>query len=322
HFEISADLLDEDMLAVLSTAREGLFQLETGIQSTNIDTLSAVTRKTDLDKIYDNVKRIKSFGNMHQHLDLIAGLPYEGILSFKRSFNDVYSLRPDMLQLGFLKLLKGSALREKADLYEMLYSKKAPYEILKNKWLNYDDTLKLKDIEHLVEIYYNSGMFKATLEYGQSLFDSPFDMLNFFTYYWDRKNLYSISNNKNAVYSIIYNFLGSFGKTDVLKNLLKFDMYSNENVKNPPDWIENTDYSQLNVRINEFYSNEENIKVYFGDFKDRTPRQMSRINHIERFDYDITGFLENGVLVNKDTFILFVYPEGKNKKTKIYNVHI
>ena len=170
HFEISADLLREEELQEMSTMRPGLIQLEIGVQSTNPDTIKAIHRTMDFEKLKGIVDRIHSFGNIHQHLDLIAGLPYEDYDSFRNSFNDVYALKPQQLQLGFLKVLKGSHMMEMCREYGIVYKTQEPYEVLSTKWLDYDHVLKLKTVENMVEVYYNSGQFQNTLEYLENFF--------------------------------------------------------------------------------------------------------------------------------------------------------
>ena len=164
HFEIAADLLDKDELDLLSTMRPGLVQLEIGIQSTNEKTLEAIRRKTDIEEIREITETINSWHNIHQHLDLIAGLPWEDLESFKKSFNDVYEMEPEQLQLGFLKVLKGSYMEELIPTCDLLYSAAPPYEVLCTKWLSYGDVLELKDIEEMTEVHYNSRQFTCTLK--------------------------------------------------------------------------------------------------------------------------------------------------------------
>ena len=170
HFEISADLLDEEALELLSRMRPGLVQFEIGVQSTNPMTIAEIDRTMNTERLKTVVGRINGFGNIHQHLDLIAGLPYEDFDSFKKSFNDVYAMKPEQLQLGFLKVLSGAEMELRAESYGLVYSSHPPYEVLYTKWLSYDEILKLKKIEQVVEIYYNSRQFTNTISYG--IFDS------------------------------------------------------------------------------------------------------------------------------------------------------
>ena len=206
HFEISADILDDETLELLAKARPSLFQFEIGIQTTNIDVLSTIERKMDFDKLSNIVKRIKSNKNIHQHLDLIAGLPGEDYNSFKRSFNDVYSLYPEKLQLGFLKVLKGSKMRHNKDEYGLVYKDKAPYEILFTKELSYRELLKLKMIEEMLEIYYNSGHFYYSIRYISSYFDSPFDFYEALADYWESRGFHHINHSKLSLFTNLLNF--------------------------------------------------------------------------------------------------------------------
>ena len=158
--------------------RPGLIQLEIGVQSTNPDTIKAIHRTMDFEKLKGIVDRIRSFGNIHQHLDLIAGLPYEDYDSFRNSFNDVYALKPQQLQLGFLKVLKGSHMMEMCREYGIVYKNREPYEVLSTKWLDYGHVLKLKNVENMVEVYYNSGQFQKTLEYAESFFPDALSLIH------------------------------------------------------------------------------------------------------------------------------------------------
>ena len=180
HFEISADLLSEEELALLSKMRPGLVQLEIGVQTTNPRTIKEIRRKMDLGRLQKNVEKIGSFHNIHQHLDLIAGLPFEGFESFRHSFNEVFAMRPEQLQLGFLKVLSGSHMMEMAAEYSLRYKEAPPYEVLSTRWLSYGELLRLKGVEEMVETYYNSGQFENTLEALAQEFDSPFDMFSAF----------------------------------------------------------------------------------------------------------------------------------------------
>ena len=165
HFEVAADLINDEVIEVLKTAPKGLFQLEIGVQSTNGRVIDAIDRKTDFEKIRYAVTKIKEQCEIHMHMDLIAGLPYEDINSFKKSFDDVFSLRPDVLQLGFLKLLRGTKIRKEESLFNYRYTDNPPYEILENDFMTFDDILLLKGIEDVFEKYYNSGVFKRGIEY-------------------------------------------------------------------------------------------------------------------------------------------------------------
>ncbi len=233
HFEVTAHLIDEETLKFLKTVKEGLFQFEIGVQSTNEKTIEAVGRTTNFETLSKVSKEITSFNNIHQHLDLIAGLPYEDYDSFKKSFNDVYNLRPEKLQLGFLKLLKGSELRLKEKTYGYKYINTPPYEVLENDFISYSEILKLKDIEELVEKYYNEGYFKNTLEYLISHhYKSPFEFYKIFSEFWGEKDYYKRSHSRNGLYTILYEFINEndFKYKNIIYNMLKYDyIFNNKN---------------------------------------------------------------------------------------------
>jgi len=173
HFEISADILNEEEIQLLSTFRPGLAQLEIGVQSTNEHTINEIDRTMNFEKLCNIVRRIKEGKNIHLHLDLIAGLPFEDAKSFKHSFNQVYDLRPDQLQPGFLKVLKGSKMYHMASEYGVKYRDKPPYEVLFTNWISYEEVLILKAVCKMVEVYYNSGQFNASIEHLVTLFETP-----------------------------------------------------------------------------------------------------------------------------------------------------
>lgn len=225
HFEIAADLLDEETISVLAEAPKGMFQFEIGVQSTNPKAIKEISRVMDLEKVKQNVLALQSIQNSHLHLDLIAGLPFEDLDSFHKSFDEVHKLMPDMLQLGFLKLLKGSGLRAKAKEYELQYNEFNPYEVLSSKWISYKELNRLKEIEEILELYYNSGRFKHSLGYifNKSCF-SYFDFYKSFSDYWRSNGLYSVSQSTKELYSILYSFAELHGFMSLeLNELIKLD---------------------------------------------------------------------------------------------------
>ena len=236
HFEISADLLREEELQEMSTMRPGLIQLEIGVQSTNPDTIKAIHRTMDFEKLKGIVDRIHSFGNIHQHLDLIAGLPYEDMESFHRSFNDVYALRPQQLQLGFLKVLKGSYMEEKAVDYQLVFHERPPIEVLSTKWLDYDHVLKLKTVENMVEVYYNSGQFQNTLEYLENFFQDAFSIYERLGSFYMEKGYGDVSHTRMRRYEILLEFLEDVPEIsmDQVKDQMVYDLYLRENLKSRP----------------------------------------------------------------------------------------
>ena len=236
HFEISADLLREEELQEMSTMRPGLIQLEIGVQSTNPDTIKAIHRTMDFEKLKGIVDRIHSFGNIHQHLDLIAGLPYEDYDSFRNSFNDVYALKPQQLQLGFLKVLKGSHMMEMCKEYGIVYKTQEPYEVLSTKWLDYDHVLKLKTVENMVEVYYNSGQFQNTLEYLEKFFPDAFSIYERLGSFYMEKGYGDISHTRMRRYEILLEFLEDVPEIsmDQVKDQMVYDLYLRENLKSRP----------------------------------------------------------------------------------------
>ena len=236
HFEISADLLREEELQEMSTMRPGLIQLEIGVQSTNPDTIKAIHRTMDFEKLKGIVDRIHSFGNIHQHLDLIAGLPYEDYDSFRHSFNDVYALKPQQLQLGFLKVLKGSHMMEMCREYGIVYKTQEPYEVLSTKWLDYDHVLKLKTVENMVEVYYNSGQFQNTLEYLEKFFPDAFSIYERLGSFFLEKGYGDVSHTRMRRYEILLEFLEDVPEIsmDQVKDQMVYDLYLRENLKSRP----------------------------------------------------------------------------------------
>lgn len=236
HFEISADLLREEELALMKTMRPGLIQLEIGVQSTNPQTIRAIRRTMDFQKLKGIVDRIHSFGNIHQHLDLIAGLPYEGYESFHKSFCDVYALRPEQFQLGFLKVLKGSHMMEMTEEYKILYKDREPYEVLSTAWLTYGEILRLKMVESMVEVYYNSGQFKNTLVFLEGYFEDPFRMYEALGSFYEKRGYSEISHSRIRRYEILMEFAGEHSEIPLekLSDVMLLDLYLRENLKSRP----------------------------------------------------------------------------------------
>lgn len=307
HFEIAADLLDKDELDLLSTMRPGLVQLEIGVQSTNEKTLETIRRKTDIGEIRQITAAINSWHNIHQHLDLIAGLPWEDIESFKKSFNDVYKMEPEQLQLGFLKVLKGSYMEELIPDCDLLYSTAPPYEVLQTKWLSYGDVLELKDIEEMTEVHYNSRQFTCTLKELEKEFNTPYEMFSFMAGYYNRNHLFGISHSRIARYEILWKMIrtkleksgkyethkncesheirgteenaGISGKLELYRDLLMTDLYLRENVKSRPTFARDLSSSKDFVR--EFFQKEEKTPELLLDYEGYDSRQMAKMAHLE-----------------------------------------
>ena len=192
HFELAGSLIDDSTIEILKNAPEGIIQFEIGVQSTNENTISAIGRSIEFEDVKENVEKILALGNIHIHLDLIAGLPYEGYESFGKSFDDVVSIRPHVLQLGFLKFLKGSRIREQEKIFGYKYKEKAPYEIMENNYISFDEIIRLKHIEEVFERYYNSGDFSRSMDYLFSHNASPFKVFEFIANYFVKNNLFEI----------------------------------------------------------------------------------------------------------------------------------
>ncbi len=241
HFEVSADLLNEEELALITSMRPGLIQLEIGVQSTNEATISEIHRTMKLDRLKETVKIIQKAGNIHEHLDLIAGLPYEDYATFAKSFDEIYALKPNQLQLGFLKVLKGSYMYEHAAEYEMAYLSAPPYEVLKTKWLSYEDVLKIKQVEEMLELYYNSGQFEVTMKLMDVLFESPFYMFQEFGAYYESQGYFSMSHSRIRRCEILLEFIKERFPFQpdlhaMIEESLTFDLYYRENCKSRPSW--------------------------------------------------------------------------------------
>ncbi len=246
HFEIGADLIGEDAIEVLKTAPKGKFQFEIGVQSTNDRTISEISRTMNLDALERNVKELREKTNVMLHLDLIAGLPYEDFETFKKSFNRVYKMKPHVLQLGFLKLLKGSALRRNSEDYDILYNCFAPYEVFSTRWLSYDDVIKLKGVEDVLERYFNSGRFYETLDKAIAFFDTPFDFYYKLSWFWAKRGLIGQGVKRITLYQLLYEFLTeelSGEDTKLAISVMKKDFAKwHSNGVGTPDWYKiNTD---------------------------------------------------------------------------------
>lgn len=317
HFEISADLLDEEELELMSHMRPGLIQLEIGVQTTNLRTIEAIRRKTDLRRLCEVTRRINGFRNIHQHLDLIAGLPYEDYESFKNSFNDVYALRPEQLQLGFLKVLKGSYMGEMSDEYGLLYTNAPPYEVLFTKWLSYGDIARLKAVEEMVEVYYNSGQFRYTMAALENEFPNPFRLFEALAEFYEERGLLEISHNRLARYEILDSFILSCvpegageEKQRRYRDLFLYDLYLRENLKSRPAFaVDQTPYKD---RIRDFFETEAWSHRYLTspEYRGYNSRQLLKMAHLEvfsdgaavLFDYKVRDPLTHNAVAQKVPF--------------------
>lgn len=313
HFEIGADLLDDEELDILSDMRPGLVQLEIGVQSTNDATIQEVSRTMRLDRLARAVDRVNAGHNIHQHLDLIAGLPYEDYHRFKQSFNDVYKMRPEQLQLGFLKVLKGSRMHVMAEQYGIVYRRKAPYEVLKTDWMSYDDILKLKGVEEMVEVYYNSHQFDLSVTYLMHFYAEPFDFFEDLAEFYEETGFGKVQHGRMQRYDILLRFvqerhLGARESEvpEILKFTMLYDLYARENLKSRPEWAQDILYRPF---CEDFYRNGAMTKQYLPSYEDCTPRQMKRMTHMEGFEMDIVETAKAGQRIGGPEVLLFDYKE-------------
>jgi len=306
HFEVSADLIEDEDLVIMEQMRPGLIQLEIGVQSTFAPTISEIHRTMDLIKLREKVSRIKAMKNIHQHLDLIAGLPFEDLATFRNSFNEVYSMEPDQLQLGFLKVLKGSYMAENAKAYDLVYRHKPVYEVISTKWMRYDDILLLKRVEEMVEVYYNSCQFHYTLAYLLHFAITPFDFYKELGDFYVAKGLHDRKHNRPARYEILWNFAkeAGYGDSKIVRELLTYDLYLRENMKSRPAWTK--DLSSWNKEYLEFFRQEEIARLYIKE-EPYDSRKASRQYHLEHWDFDVEETARRGEVWGEPGHILFDY---------------
>lgn len=287
HFEISADILTDRELSILEKMRPGLVQLEIGVQSTNPETIKEINRVMNVDKLREVVARIHSFKNIHQHLDLIAGLPFEDFTTFQKSFNDVYSMKPEQLQLGFLKVLKGAKMWEKAQEYGIAYTEKPPYEVLFTNWITYEEILKLKQVEEMVEMYYNSNQFTYTLAMLEQEFETPFKLYEALADYYEEKG-YALQNPARSYrYQILLDFCIEKApeKENMYRELLTFDIYLREKMKTRPAFAKSQD--PLKDISREIYQKEEETRELLPAYAEYNSKQLSKMTHLEEFEYSV-----------------------------------
>ena len=331
HFEVSADIFDEEELELIGKMRPGLIQLEIGVQSTNPDTIREIHRHMDLVKLKRAVDRVYDYRNTHQHLDLIAGLPYENYESFMRSFDDVYRMRPDQLQMGFLKVLKGSYMEEQVAAYDLKYRGIPPYEVLSTKWLPYSDVIRLKGVEDMVEVYYNSGQFPATMKLLEKRFQRPSEIFVNLAEYYEKNGLTGISHSRLARYEILYRFLeedmreeerdhvtaakvpetGQPSLAD-FRDSLMYDLYVRENIKSRPSFA--SDQSPYKKEVREFFMAEEENPKWLMDYAGFDSRQMAKMAHLEHMEdgtFVLFDYKKRDPLSGNAGAVRFVYKDGE-----------
>lgn len=308
HFEISADILREDEIALLQKFRPGLAQLEIGVQSVNEETLSAVHRAMSVERLEKVVAALRERENIHLHLDLIAGLPYEDYESFGCSFDRVYAMKPEQLQLGFLKVLKGSEMQERADEFGICHTEQPPYEVLYTKWLSYEEVLRLKQIEEMVEVYYNGNQFVHTMEFLLQAFDSPFAMYEALAEFYLQEGYFQNSPARAYRYQVLLLFAEKYdvGNLEIYKELLTYDMYLRENLKSRPEFASGELSNEEKTAIKEFYRTEETERMMLPAYQGYDWKQLSKMTHIEAFYYSVWDVRELQRL-QKPAYILFDY---------------
>lgn len=264
HFEIAADILTDESIDILNKMRPGLVQLEIGVQTTNEETLRAINRPCKISHLAETVAKIRNKNNVHIHLDLIAGLPYEDFESFKKSFNDVFNMKPDQLQLGFLKVLNGAPIKGQVEEHGIRYTDEPPYEVLCTKYISYREILALKNVEQIVEIFYNSAQFTNALPYLLKFFNTPYDMFEAIGNYYERNGLFIITPARSRRYDILLEFAQTVDGIDIeeLRELLTLDFYIREKPKAKPAFVENVpplgmiDYSKKDPLTGNFVINK------------------------------------------------------------------
>lgn len=287
HFEIAADIMKEEELELLSKLRPGQVQLEIGVQTTNLQTLEEIRRTTDMNKLKENVARLRSFHNIHLHLDLIVGLPLEDMSSFIKSFNDVYGMKPNDLQLGFLKVLSGSYIGEKTAEYGIVYESNPPYEVLSTNWISYEDVIRLKRVEEMLEIYHNTGQFVNTIAFLEKHFAAPFALYDALAQFYESKGLFVQAPSRSYRYEALLEFACEVdGKNvEIYRELLTYDLYLREKLKSRPGFLQ--DRKLQEDLVWNFYKKEEQEPVLLKDYAQYTAKQMMHVTHLEYFRYPV-----------------------------------
>ncbi len=317
HFEIAADILNQEELTLLKGVRPGLMQFEIGVQTTNGAVLKEIGRDLNgaeeeqgsIARIERAVRALRSGRNIHIHLDLIAGLPLEDYHSFQRSFNRVYAMEPEQLQLGFLKVLKGTPVWEKAQNYGIVCQDKPPYEVLYTGWISYEEILKLKQVEEMVELYYNSGQFTHTLRALEGEFSSPFGLFEALAAFYEGKGYFIRTPARSRRYQVLLEFAMETAREreELWRELLTFDFYLREKAKSRPCF--GKDLSPYREEIWEIYQKEEREPELLKAYSHYHARQTMNMTHMEVFFYPVWEEEKEACCrrMQKPAFVLFDY---------------
>ena len=315
HFEIAGDLLREEDFALFHGFRSGLIQFEIGVQSTNPAALQAVRRTMDLPKVRRYIKRVQEGHNIHVHLDLIAGLPFEGYESFRKSFNDVYAMKPDQLQLGFLKVLDGSYMKEMGNEYGVAYSSRPPYEVLFTTWLSYQELLDLKQVEEMVEVYYNSFQFAASMAYLVRFFETPFDLYRALGDYYEKNHLFDRKHSRVSRYEILWGFADGLqwdnSETEVFRETMTYDLFSRDYVKNPPSFIRERTAGQKE-KIRAFFDRQCEMPTVLDGYGGLVAKQLYHQLYVNSFTVDMDVLIKTGRIERRPPFYLMFDYKKRN----------
>ncbi len=305
HFEIAGDLLREEDFALFEKFRPGLVQFEIGVQSTNPQTLEAIRRKMDLSVLEARTEKVRNMGNIHQHLDLIAGLPHEDYESFRNSFNDVYAMKPDQLQLGFLKVLTGSYMNEMTGEYEIQYGSRPPYEVLATKWLPYEDVLRLKGVEEMVEVYYNSFQFAATMALLEPQHESAFGLYESLANYYEVKGYFERKHSRVSRYEILWEYVNERlpEMVEVARQTLTYDLYSRDYVKNPPAFVRQREKKYL-AYVREFLDTEVENPTVLQGYNGFVTKQLFNMVYMDEFTLDFHVLQSEKTVVHREPYSL------------------
>jgi radical SAM superfamily enzyme YgiQ (UPF0313 family) len=324
HFEITASLLDDEVIDYIGKVRDGLFQLEIGVQTTNEETLIGINRNMKFLSIQSMLEKAVNLKNIHVHLDLIAGLPYEGYDRFLKSFDDVYNLYPNKLQLGFLKILKGSKMEKEISKYGIVYDEEPPYEVYYNNYLNYDEMIKIKGIEKLLDIYYNSHFFENSLKYIiKKQFKNNSKFYEKFYEYWDKNNLFNFKYSKLQEYQILIDFNNTLtNENEIFLEILKFDYIVNKN-KKIDELFNRIKPNNFRNQCHKFLQSDDNVKIYLSEFLNMNAKKIIKKVHFEIFKFDILNYIKADFSEISDEEIIVLFDYSKEillERSRYYKV--